>query len=96
MYKLDNNFTKVIKFYQSLPNELINDILNNILITNRQKRRHTGRQPHNRRNQTDKQNAAQQVSKEISYSFHHIPPITFHRSKTKLFSTLIKICFYNI
>ena len=44
MDKLDNNFNKVIKFYQSLPSELINDILNNIQISNREMRRNLAQQ----------------------------------------------------
>ena len=47
MYKLDNNFNKVIRFYQSLPNELINDILNYIHISNREMQRKLAKQKTN-------------------------------------------------
>ena len=35
MGTLDNTFNKVIRFYQSLPDKLINDILSQIQIPNR-------------------------------------------------------------
>ena len=42
--------------------------------TDRQKRRHAGREPHDCRNQADKENAAQKVTKEVSYMFHNFSP----------------------
>ena len=41
---------------------------------NRPKCRHPGCKPHNCRNQGDKKNAAQQVTKEIPYTFHDCSP----------------------